>query len=276
MWIVLGGLSLSIFTALLAITRKNKTVRTKLQTSSLLLAAFIIVTSSLTACSSNNAGKSSDSETKEVTAAESEKKVLKSQDDEAQKKADEEAKAKEEAEAKAKAEEEAKRKAEEEAKALEEAEKAKIANAMSYIVPQMTVNQQMSEVTYNYIIDHNNLFPAVTNEDKAAAKAEVDTSITSRHLFKNVTPYFDKMFSVSGYVVQVTEEETDMGTIATVHILDDNGSSIIGIYFGSTGDILDGDNVRMRGVPTASYSFQNIGGGTTNAVLLTLSTIQKL
>ncbi|MNL89725.1 hypothetical protein D3C87_2202280 [compost metagenome] len=58
-------------------------------------------------------------------------------------------------------------------------------------------------------------------------------------------------------------------------MMDSEGNSIVGIYLGSTGDILDQDYVTMRGVPTAVYSFENIGGGTTNAILLTASTVQK-
>ncbi|WP_139236946.1 hypothetical protein [Paenibacillus sp. 453mf] len=77
-------------------------------------------------------------------------------------------------------------------------------------------------------------------------------------------------------MITIQEEETETGTIAFVHILDDDFNSITGYYFGSTGDILEGDTVRLRGVPTAAYSFANIGGGTTNATLITISTIQKL
>ncbi|MEF2964633.1 hypothetical protein V3851_02225 [Paenibacillus sp. M1] len=133
---------------------------------------------------------------------------------------------------------------------------------------------ELDQKTYDYIVEHSELFPAGSAELKNKAESEVDVSITSRHLFKNVAPYLDKMVKVSGYVVQIQEEETDVGTIAEIHIMDENDNSIVGIYNGSTGDILDGDFVTMRGVPTSLYSFDNIGGGTTNAVLLAVSTVQ--
>lgn len=84
------------------------------------------------------------------------------------------------------------------------------------------------------------------------------------------------MVKVTGTVIQVQEEETDFGTVATVHIMDEAGNSLIGYYNNSTGDILDGDDVTMRGVPTAVYSFDNISGGTTNAIMLAVSTVQKV
>lgn len=183
-----------------------------------------------------------------VTASTSGGNATKEEVNKAEKEAKEaEEKAKADAEAKKKEEEEAKAKAEEEAKAKEEAKKSVMANAMQAIVPSVTGDQELSKTTYDYIVNNYTLFPAKTAEDKAAAKELVDTSVNSKHLFKNINPYLDRMIKVSGYVVQVQEEETDIGTLATIHIMDDNGNSIIGVYLGSTGDLLDGDNATLRG-----------------------------
>lgn len=114
----------------------------------------------------------------------------------------------------------------------------------------------LDERTYNYLVDHNELFPALTPESKKAAKTELDKS--------NTTPYLDKMIEVSGYVVEITKEQIDANTtIAEIHIIDENDNSIVGAYFSSTGDILDDDYVTIRGVPTAQYYFDNVSGGTT-------------
>ncbi|GAF09457.1 hypothetical protein JCM16418_3598 [Paenibacillus pini JCM 16418] len=149
------------------------------------------------------------------------------------------------------------------------------ADVMSMIVPNLLENAQIDAKTYQYINDHHKLFPAIDATSKKSAKALFDQNITSRHIFKNITPYLDKMVEFSGYVLEIQEEETDYGTMATIHITDENDNSIMGAYMNSTGDILDGDFVTMRGVPTLLYSFENVGGGITNALLLTVSTIQK-
>lgn len=155
-------------------------------------------------------------------------------------------------------------------------EQANIADIMVQLIPTVTDNGgEMTEKTYNYIIGHSDLFPALTAESKKKAKSLVDASITSRHLFKNVIPYLDKMVQVSGTVVEVQEEETEIGTIAVIHVADENDNSIVGLYMNSTGDILDGDEVTMRGLPTSLFSFDNVSGGTTNAVLMSVSTVQK-
>ncbi|SEB28069.1 hypothetical protein [Paenibacillus sp. 276b] len=158
----------------------------------------------------------------------------------------------------------------------QEQQSAVTAEMMSVVVPNLVEGGSVDQKTYDYLVEHADLFPATSAETKKAATKEVDSKITSRHLFKNITPYIDKMVKVSGSVVQVQEEETDFGTVASIHIVDENGNSLIGYYNNSTGDILDGDDVTMRGVPTAVYSFDNISGGTTNSILLAVSTVQKV
>jgi hypothetical protein len=185
-----------------------------------------------------------------------------------------------EAEIKAKAEREAKEKAEAEAAiakaAKEEKEKAeaslkKNAEALKKLTPLAAEGSAMDDRTYNFIVSNNTWFPAKTEKDKKAALDTADKQITTKNLFKNVEPYLDTMVAISGRVVQVREENTPIGTIATIHILDSNGNSVVGLYLGSTGKLLDGDLTSIVGVPISSYSFKNVSGGTTIAILLALS-----
>lgn len=162
------------------------------------------------------------------------------------------------------------------ANAAANAGQTQLADMMAQIIPSITDNAgQMTEKTYNYIVSHKDLFPALTAESKKAAKSSVDASVTSRHLFKNINPYLDKMVQVSGPVIDIEEEETEIGTIAIIHVGDENDNSFVGLYMNSTGDILEGDEVTMVGLPTSLFSFDNIGGGTTNAILMSVSTVQK-
>lgn len=157
-------------------------------------------------------------------------------------------------------------------------EKTEYTNAdlLSQLVPWASNNQaEMDSVTYDYITKNAQWFPAKSAEDKKAARASADKSVTTRHIFKNITPYLDTMVKITGEVVQIEEDSSSGYTLASIHILDDNGNSVIGIFLGSTGSILDGDTVTLTGVPTALYSFDNVGGGTTNAIFLSVATVQK-
>lgn len=150
------------------------------------------------------------------------------------------------------------------------------AEIMAYVIPIEIEDGALDEVTYNYFVQHYELFPALTPKAQKKAKAEVDPNITSRHLNKNLSPYLDQMIEVSGYVVDIIEDEVEEGiTLAEIHIIDDNDNSIIGFYAHSTGDILQDDYVTMRGVPATFYSFENVSGGTTNSVLIGVSTLEK-
>ncbi|MBT2764115.1 PsbP-related protein [Paenibacillus sp. ISL-20] len=150
------------------------------------------------------------------------------------------------------------------------------AEIMAYVIPIEIENGTLDELTYNYFVQHYELFPALTPKAQKKAKAEVDPNITSRHLNKNLSPYLDQMIEVSGYVVDIIEDEVEEGiTLAEIHIIDDNDNSITGFYAHSTGDILQDDYVTMRGVPATYYSFDNISGGTTNSIIIGVSTLEK-
>lgn len=200
--------------------------------------------------------------------------VKKVADDQA--KADADAKAKLDADAKTKKDAADKQKADDDAKAKANADGEKAALIFKTITPNLAADRKMDDLTYAFIVDNNKWFPAKTDGDKQAARDKVDPAITTRNLFKNVMPYFEKMVKVTGSVVQVHEENTDYGTIATVHILDDFGNSVMGVYLGSTGDLLDRDRATIIGVPITPYSFSNVSGGTTNAILMALSEVKKV
>ncbi|OME58254.1 hypothetical protein BSK59_08725 [Paenibacillus odorifer] len=291
MWMTVGLLSflasvVLVVMGLIYLIKKKKTKKLFLSA----LACFAIFIIAVTVDSSNDVetadepaiSANSNGETKTVsTNQDSKNTAAEDATKEAEKKAKEEAKVKAAAEKKAAKEAEEKAQAEADAKAKAEAEEAAKKSQAALIMTQVVTNltegaSALDDRTREYLVSNFDLFPAVTAETKNKAAAEVDPSITSRHLFKNISPYYAKMIEVSGEVVQISEEETDFGTLAAIHIMNDNGDSIMGIYLNSTGDILDGDYVTFKGVPTAAYSFANVGGGTTNAILLTVSTIQKV
>ncbi|MEK3786944.1 hypothetical protein [Paenibacillus sp. FSL K6-1230] len=149
------------------------------------------------------------------------------------------------------------------------------ADLMNELNAALVDGETLDPKSYDFLVAHADLFPATTAEAKKEAAKLVDKNVSSRHLFKNINPYLDTMVTVSGYVLEITEEESAYGTIAFIHIIDENDNSITGIYNNETGDILDGDDVTLRGVPVTNYSFDNLGGGTTNAILLATSTVQK-
>lgn len=176
--------------------------------------------------------------------------------------------------AKKEAENQAKKDADKKA-ADEQKLKSKVADGFKNLIPKLTDGGKMDDVTYKYIVDNYTLFPAKNDVDIQTVKSKVDTSITTKHLAKNIQPYYDKMVQFTGRVISVEENNTDLGTIAYIHIMTQDGDSITAVYMNSTGDLLEGDTATIIGVPSVAYSFQNVSGGHTNAILLSASLVEK-
>jgi len=105
---------------------------------------------------------------------------------------------------------------------------------------------ELSQESYDFIVDNYTLFPAKTEKDIAKAKKKADSSITSKHLNKNAQPYFGKIATFQGTVVSVEEKTLDNGeVISLTHVYDDNGQSYQVFMYKSTGDILEEDTVRF-------------------------------
>ncbi|MBU8714102.1 hypothetical protein KM924_16440 [Brevibacillus parabrevis] len=188
---------------------------------------------------------------------------------EAEEKAAAEAKAKEEAEAKAEAE--AKKKADE--------VKSRNVDYAALAIPNFAEGLEIQESTRQFVVANYKLFPAGPEADIKTALSKVDEKIKYGHLEKNITPYLNKMVAVTGNVVNVEEapsEGVGTGTVALVHVIDNDFNSFRMFIMKSTGDILKGDKVKIVGVPVGQESFANVSGGTTRSIFLLGSHINKV
>ncbi|BAU26826.1 hypothetical protein DFP93_111101 [Aneurinibacillus soli] len=178
---------------------------------------------------------------------------------------------------KKKAEEEAKQKAADEAKQKELAEKVKYAELTKTGFPNMTENKpELPQQTYDFIVANNKLFPAKTTADIQKLKGMADKTITAKHLNKNAAPYFNKVATFAGQVVNVEEAPIDGGdTVSILHVVDNNMQSYQVLMLKSSGDILQEDTVRFWGVPAGGSSFSNVSGGTTNVQLFVGGHVEK-
>ncbi|WP_103110695.1 hypothetical protein [Brevibacillus reuszeri] len=241
----------------------------------LILSSFVLVFFAITGCGSSNSATPS---TQEASTNQS---TSSSSEEEAKKKAEEEAKQKE-IDAAKKQEEAAKEKAVEEAKAKEAAEfeKYKIATYMTLFVPkldELNGNGQGAEfpsTATEFIKSKIHLFPA-TGEKITETKKLVDKNVQFKHLNKNITKYTGAMFSDKGYVVSIEEvEQTEIGTVSVLHVLNDEQNSYQIVYPGEL-DIFEEDLVEFVGVPTLVSGFENVSGGHTNVVMLVGSYVGK-
>lgn len=241
----------------------------------LILSSFVLVLFAISGCGSSNSAKPSTQEvsTNQDTSSSSNEDTKKEAEDEAKQKEIDAAKKKEE-EAKAKALEEAK------AKEAAEFEKYKVATYMKLFVPKLDElngngeGAEFPSTATEFIKSKIDLFPA-TGEKIAETKKLVDKNVQFKHLNKNISKYTSAMFSDKGYVVSIEEvEQTEIGTISILHVLNDEQNSYQIVYPGEL-EIFEEDMVEFVGIPTLVSGFDNVSGGHTNVVMIVGSYIGK-
>ncbi|WP_010290322.1 hypothetical protein [Kurthia massiliensis] len=143
------------------------------------------------------------------------------------------------------------------------------------MLPDLTDDTlELATESYMFISDHPNWFPATSKKSISAVKKAEDHSVTVQHLNKNVSPYYEKILSFSGVVVSI--EEDDDGSLTIAHVIDDEDNSYQFFMFGTSGDILENDYVRIWGIPLGPLSFENVSGGTTNVQVIFGTMIEKI
>lgn len=125
----------------------------------------------------------------------------------------------------------------------------------------------MSASSASFLEAHTDLFPA----GKQASLANyIDKSVEYKHLNKNIEKYGDILFENNAmHVIDIHEENVqDEVCLTTVHVIDEGGNSFIVLYKGELPDIYKDDTVSVCGLPLGISSFENVGGGSTIAVVL--------
>jgi|GEM_PF-2261840 len=151
---------------------------------------------------------------------------------------------------------------------------ASAADFFNELTPYITEDTAfMEQASYDFFDKHSDAFPASTAELRKKAKNLVDANVTTRHLNKNVANYYTTFVQVNGEVISVEEDNSLGATFSIVHVMDENGNDIIAMYPATTGDLLDGDYATVIGAPITNFSFENVGGGYTNATLIGASLV---
>ena len=128
----------------------------------------------------------------------------------------------------------------------------------------------LSDDVIEYININSNLFPTVN-------KDEIQTVATQEFSSKqfNKTRKQEKigLVKIDLYAVQVFEDDYMDGKLTYILAVDDEGSYYALYYLGST-DVYDKDTFTAYAVPCATSSFNNVGGGTTNVIVMAASYIE--
>lgn len=104
-----------------------------------------------------------------------------------------------------------------------------------------------------------------------------DYSVEYRMLTKNIDKYGDKLIYIpEAYVISISETPVDNKTFTEMQLLDADENSYEVFSEASYDDIFEDDVVTCYGLPLGETSFDNISGGTTLAIVLAGSSVEKL
>ena len=108
-------------------------------------------------------------------------------------------------------------------------------------------------------------------------KDYINYDISYKHIAKNASKYGDSLMCISpAYVISCSETEIDEDTTLTeLQLQDNDGNDYMVIYIGTV-DVFENDIVECYGLPLGTSSFENISGGTTLAIIVAGSYINKI
>ncbi|MFW5436851.1 hypothetical protein [Paenibacillus apiarius] len=125
-------------------------------------------------------------------------------------------------------------------------------------------------------IDNNPQFffdPTAESVQKVKSLAK---KLNNKELNKNIRPFLSQLVTFKGAVVQISEEEYDESVTLTTVLVGDEDFNFFTVFLFGSYDVLEEDYVSVAGLPLGGYSFENTGGGYTNAQLLFGSVLEKI
>lgn len=135
----------------------------------------------------------------------------------------------------------------------------------------------LTEDAAAYLDAHPDFFPATTEETISAVKNAVDNTITYPMLTKSIANNSSTLIHIEDVTVLQIFEDGLVGHTLTSALLEDadyNHYQLV--YDGALPDVLEDDVITVDALPIASSGFDNIGGGTTNVIVIAGAHVQKV
>lgn len=128
-----------------------------------------------------------------------------------------------------------------------------------------------------FIPAHEELFPA---KNKELAAKYTNSKIKYKHIIKSPEDYGDKLIKLENYeILQISEidwEYGEHGKLTHIEAHDGYGGNAVSIFYFNKTNLYKDDRITIYALPLDTTSWENIGGGTTLAIALAGSYIEKL
>lgn len=140
-----------------------------------------------------------------------------------------------------------------------------------------TMPFSISPKARQFINDHEDLFPAASDVDEDTLPDLIDYEVEYKQISKNPDDFGNKLICLlDAYVMKIDEENVaDEKKFTSIQICDDEDNIYFVFYDGALEDIYDEDSIRIIGLPLAMTNYDNVGGGSTHALVLAGSIVEK-
>ena len=126
------------------------------------------------------------------------------------------------------------------------------------------------DTVIEYIDSNTDIFPKATKEIIQSASIQ---AFSNKQFIKTRKQDEVGLVKLDLYVVQVFEDDFLSGKLTSL-LATDEDANCYALYYLDTAEVYEGDSLTAYAVPCATSSFDNIGGGTTNVVVMAVSYIE--
>lgn len=131
-----------------------------------------------------------------------------------------------------------------------------------------------SSANTEFILNHLDIFPAVTEETRQKAAEFINPEITYPMMTKTLDGLEGQLYQCDDAVVLQVMQESIYGHDFTIIIAYDSELNYYYIcYDGVLPDVYDDTPISFTALPISTSGYSNVGGGTTNVIVLLGSTV---
>lgn len=128
---------------------------------------------------------------------------------------------------------------------------------------------KISEENQTFIESNPDLFPAENEDAKVTMSTFIQEDLTYPMMSKTLSGFEGKLYRCSSALVgQVFQESLFGRSITRIVARDQDYNYYYILYDGVLPDVYDGTSISFVGLPVSSSGFDNVGGGTTNVIVL--------
>lgn len=151
------------------------------------------------------------------------------------------------------------------------------AELFAHIGPKANAPYSISSSNFEFIQSNQDIFPAITEESETKATSLIEEDLTYPMLTKTLNGREGQLYSCKNAVATQVFEDFLFGHTVTIMIVHDiDGNFYYILHDGALPDVYDNTPISFYGLPIASSGFDNIGGGTTNVIVLISSDVTAI